>query len=181
MELIAPPATPSPSGWKRDYERALKALQEARLAAIVPFLKFNEFPKELRQLIWKHSLPRPRTICPGDPRDPKIQDPPDSDDFERYQNELTQMVFPKEHHTPTPQRLVFAVNLERSPSRDIDCVSVRQMFMQILKSAYFTLVHGILLIWKNSCNGVKRLGLDMNLLPELTIQRLKQIWRKFNT
>lgn len=95
----------APKGWRQRYERSLQAVQKTRLAAIVPFPKFNKFPKEIRQLIWKESLPGPRTICPGDPRYFKIQNPPDIADFERYQNEMKQMVFPKHYHTPNPSAL----------------------------------------------------------------------------
>jgi len=35
------------------------------MAEVVRFLYFRRLPQEIQGLIWKHSLPGPRTICPG--------------------------------------------------------------------------------------------------------------------
>ncbi|TVY92551.1 hypothetical protein LAWI1_G001821 [Lachnellula willkommii] len=83
MDLIG-----APDGWKQRYEHRLQAIQQARLAAIVPFPQFNKFPKELR-----------------DPRHVGFQEPVDLVDFERYEKEMQQMVFPKHYHTPNPAAL----------------------------------------------------------------------------
>jgi hypothetical protein len=91
-------------GWREDYEQKLKAHQEAKLAAISPFMPFNEFPADIRYIIWKYSLPGPRTICPGNPRIPD-REAKDMRDHERYVKERKQLVFPKDHHAPNPAAL----------------------------------------------------------------------------
>ncbi|TVY24017.1 hypothetical protein LHYA1_G007727 [Lachnellula hyalina] len=119
-----------PEGRKLDYERRLKVYREKKLAEIVPFLLFNKFPKDVRLVIWEHSLPGPRTICPGKAPKPlplsSISDPmsldggqPDGDsdpdasaeNSTREQGQpvrkkiLGRLYFPKSHHTPNPAAL----------------------------------------------------------------------------
>ncbi|TVY44582.1 hypothetical protein LOCC1_G005252 [Lachnellula occidentalis] len=115
---------------KLDYERRFEVHRKKKLAEVVPFLWFNKIPKDVRLVIWEHSLPGPRTICPGKAPKPlplfSIQDPvifercdPDGDPDPGASAEnstleqgrpvrkriLGRLYFPKSHQTPNPAAL----------------------------------------------------------------------------
>lgn len=119
-----------PEGRKLDYERRLEVYRNKKLAEIVPFLWFNKFPKDIRLVIWEHSLPGPRTICPGKAPKPlplfSIPGPASLDGGEPVGDSdqgasaadstseqgrpvrkriLGRLYFPKSHHTPNPAAL----------------------------------------------------------------------------
>lgn len=110
---------------KKEYDSKLQAVQAARLAAIVPFTPFKEFPSDIRYIIWKLSLPGPRTICPGNPPLPKTwkSSTPNVKEEERYQSDLRALYFPKEHHSPNPAALSVC-----RESRDIALKTYRLCF-----------------------------------------------------
>jgi hypothetical protein len=96
-----------PMNGKKAYDFTFKAVQAAKLAAIVPFTPFEKFPTDIRYIIWKHSLPGSRTICPGNPPLPKNWESGNTEveEEERCRNDLKALFFPKEHHSPNPAAL----------------------------------------------------------------------------
>lgn len=101
-----------PRGCRIAHERRLKVALEAKIAQIIPFLKFSLLPPEIRTIIWEMALPGPRTIspcsnycmeeCPYDHRQTKDRETR----VESHEREdITILRFHKKRQAPNPAHL----------------------------------------------------------------------------